>query len=88
MFIIVALDNFQLNARYFLCPIDEFAAVSAIGPNERERRMRDLDTIKQQLCPVTILDICLMNNRLYDETERINEYVSFTTFNFLASVIA
>ena len=60
MFVITALYDLELYASEYLHPVNQLTSISAIGPNELEVWVIKVDTLKQKLCTISILDICFV----------------------------
>lgn len=83
-----APDNFQFPAGVFLDPLLQLAGVAGIGPNQFQPRTSPANLRDHLFGPVTILDAGRMNHHAHDQSQGIDDKMSFASFNSLASVIA
>src|SRR6266478_1783017 len=59
-------------------PFDQLAGIAAIGPNELQARQILADFFQNQPRPVTILDICRMNDDGQYQPEGVYQEVPFS----------
>ena len=69
-------------------PFDQLPRVSAVGPNHLEPRKQAHELGQNQLGPVAILDVGRMDHDRQDQTEGIDDDMSFAARDFLARIVS
>lgn len=86
--LIAAPDNFQSPTGILLDPILQLARVAGIGPDQFQARTTVANLRDHLLRSVPILNAGRMNDHAHDQSQGIDDKMSFASFNLLASVVA
>lgn len=85
---VTTLNNLQHPVALFLSPLDQFARVSAIGPDLAQAWKALAELFQDQLGAIAILDVRGVDRHRQQQAEGVGQHVPFATGNFLARVIA
>ena len=85
---LAAFDDLNHTAMGVLGPIKELTAIPAVGPDDFQPREPTGDSSDHRHSPDSVLDVGGMDHDSQDQTERVNEDMSFSARNFLTRVIA
>ena len=86
--IVASFYNFQNPATQLPSPLDEFARIPGVCPNQFQAGEIPLELFKQQLRTVSILNIRRMNNQPDQHSHCIHGDVALAPLYFLPRVIA
>lgn len=82
------LNNLKRQALFGLGPLNQLAAVAAIGPDMLQTRKGALAALQNELGAIAILNTGRMDFDLKHQAVRIYEKMSLTSFDMLARIIA
>jgi len=86
--IITSLNNLQYPLAHRGTPVNQFAGIPAVSPDQRQPRKQTSQFFQNQHSPVTILNICSVYHYCQHQTQRIYHQMAFSTGYFLAGIIA
>ena len=85
--IVAAFDDLQYPVAHFLGPLDQFAGVAPVGPDQLELGELPDQFGQHQLGPIAVLDIGGMHNDDQEQAHRVYDDVSLASLDLLASVV-
>jgi hypothetical protein len=86
--VVAALDDLQDPVAQFSGPLDQFAGIPPIGPDQLQPREFPDQFGQHQLGPVAVLDIGGMHDEGQDQAQGVYDDVPLATLDLLAGVVA
>ena len=86
--VVTAFDDLQDPVPQFLGPLDQFAGVAPIGPDQLESRELPDQLGQHQLGPVAVLEMGGMHDHGQKQAQGVYNDVPLAPFDLLAGVIA
>jgi len=80
--------NFQSPTGQAVKPSDQLSSIATIRPNQLESGKAIFDSVKQQLGPVSVLDVRRMNHHRKHQSHRVYEKMPLATVDFLACIVS
>ena len=82
-----AFDDGQPPSQVFINPCHEFPGVTAVRPDEFDKREQVIELGDDHHRAVTILNACGVNDNAKKIAKRIDGYMAFAAFDFLSRII-